>query len=277
MASLYLCDACAPAGIFGEEYTTRPIGSDCELCGKAADRWFVNSDRVRVQWADFIGLRAKREEAKQPLEGMGSSSMTDKPTNERLSILARFIRNQVSLADRPPPGCIQLNNDEAQLCAEALERCTIETTVQPPPMPEPAVLISKIVTRYSLERDSYEVANGDLEESPQGEWVRWSDHEAEVQRLRAALALAVEGFDHGDCSGISDDDQATIRAALSGTSEPREYIRTFSGEELRTIVAEFASLTNDYERSKDYAAVYRKACTMLDGSAHEPRAPSSQE
>lgn len=51
-------------------------------------------------------------------------------TNERLQILARFIRNQVSLADRPPPGCIQLNNDEALLCAEALERAAVE-----PPAP----------------------------------------------------------------------------------------------------------------------------------------------
>jgi len=48
--------------------------------------------------------------------------------NERLQILARFIRNQVSLADRPPPGCIQLNNDEALLCAEALERSLVETS-----------------------------------------------------------------------------------------------------------------------------------------------------
>lgn len=42
--------------------------------------------------------------------------MTDSVT------LARFIRNQVALADRPPPGCIQLNNDEALVCASALEQ-----------------------------------------------------------------------------------------------------------------------------------------------------------
>lgn len=47
--------------------------------------------------------------------------MSSQSTDERLQVLARFIRNQVSLADRPPPGCIQLNNDEALLCAEALE------------------------------------------------------------------------------------------------------------------------------------------------------------
>lgn len=41
---------------------------------------------------------------------------------KRMQILARFIRNQVSLADRPPPGCIQLNNEEATVCAIALER-----------------------------------------------------------------------------------------------------------------------------------------------------------
>lgn len=49
-------------------------------------------------------------------------------TNERLLVLARFIRNQVALADRPPPGCIQLNNDEASLCAEALERSVVAPT-----------------------------------------------------------------------------------------------------------------------------------------------------
>lgn len=57
----------------------------------------------------------------------------DKPdipqaSNERLTVLAGFIRNQVGLADRPPPGCIQLNNAEALLCAEALERSSGETS-----------------------------------------------------------------------------------------------------------------------------------------------------
>jgi hypothetical protein len=49
--------------------------------------------------------------------------------DERLATLARFIRNQVGLADRPPPGCIQLNNEEALLCAQALER-SVETSVR---------------------------------------------------------------------------------------------------------------------------------------------------
>lgn len=53
--------------------------------------------------------------------------MTDLASNERIAVLARFIRNQVGLADRPPPGCIQLNNAEALLCAEALERLSGET------------------------------------------------------------------------------------------------------------------------------------------------------
>jgi hypothetical protein len=52
-------------------------------------------------------------------------------SNERMAVLARFIRNQISLADRPPPGCIQLNNDEAAVCAEALERVTAETAGKP--------------------------------------------------------------------------------------------------------------------------------------------------
>lgn len=54
-------------------------------------------------------------------------------TNDRLQILARFIRNQVALADRPPPGCIQLNNDEALLCAEAIERVIKPAHEREPP------------------------------------------------------------------------------------------------------------------------------------------------
>lgn len=41
---------------------------------------------------------------------------------ERLKILATFIRGQIELAHRPPVGCVQLNNEEAALCAEALEK-----------------------------------------------------------------------------------------------------------------------------------------------------------
>jgi hypothetical protein len=37
-------------------------------------------------------------------------------------VLARFIRTQISLADRPPAGRILLNNTEAATCAEALEK-----------------------------------------------------------------------------------------------------------------------------------------------------------
>lgn len=39
----------------------------------------------------------------------------------RQAQLARFLRNQISLADRPPAGSVQLNNEEAAVCAEALE------------------------------------------------------------------------------------------------------------------------------------------------------------
>lgn len=35
--------------------------------------------------------------------------------------LARYIRSQVALAQVKPAGCVQLNNAEALLCAEALE------------------------------------------------------------------------------------------------------------------------------------------------------------
>jgi hypothetical protein len=53
-------------------------------------------------------------------------------TKDRLMVLARFIRNQIGLADRPPPSCIQLNNDEALLCAEALEAVADEPTARHP-------------------------------------------------------------------------------------------------------------------------------------------------
>jgi hypothetical protein len=51
---------------------------------------------------------------------------TNLTAEKRLATLAQFIRNQVGLAERPPPGCIQLNNEEALLCAQALERA-VET------------------------------------------------------------------------------------------------------------------------------------------------------
>lgn len=49
------------------------------------------------------------------------TSGTSEGSGSRLLTLAAFIRGQVALADRPPPGCVQLNNDEALLAAEALE------------------------------------------------------------------------------------------------------------------------------------------------------------
>jgi hypothetical protein len=52
--------------------------------------------------------------------------VTPLPTEERRLTLARFLRNQIALADRPPVGCVQLNNEEAEVCAQALER------VEPP-------------------------------------------------------------------------------------------------------------------------------------------------
>jgi hypothetical protein len=41
---------------------------------------------------------------------------------DRLTTLARFIRSQVALGNRPPAGRIELNNEEATLCAEVIER-----------------------------------------------------------------------------------------------------------------------------------------------------------
>lgn len=53
--------------------------------------------------------------------------MTDKTSNERLLVLARFLRGQIALADRPPAGHVQINNEEATRCAEALEKVASET------------------------------------------------------------------------------------------------------------------------------------------------------
>lgn len=41
---------------------------------------------------------------------------------DRLATLARFIRSQVVLGKTPPAGRIELNNEEATLCAEVIER-----------------------------------------------------------------------------------------------------------------------------------------------------------
>lgn len=39
---------------------------------------------------------------------------------QRVITLARYLRNQVSLADRPPVGRVELNNEEAIVAADAL-------------------------------------------------------------------------------------------------------------------------------------------------------------
>jgi hypothetical protein len=39
----------------------------------------------------------------------------------RVRRLAAYIRRQISLAERPPVGRIELNNEEAAICADALE------------------------------------------------------------------------------------------------------------------------------------------------------------
>lgn len=44
------------------------------------------------------------------------------PLDDRARILARFLRNQIALKDRPPVGCVQINNEEAEVCAKALEQ-----------------------------------------------------------------------------------------------------------------------------------------------------------
>jgi hypothetical protein len=76
-------------------------------------------ERLRAQVATEY-CRGRDHEAR----ARADASKPIEPTRSRMSVIAQFIRNQVSLADRPPPGCIQLNNDEALLCAEALERVT---------------------------------------------------------------------------------------------------------------------------------------------------------
>jgi len=50
---------------------------------------------------------------------------------ERLSTLAAFIRSQVALGARPPVGRVELNNEEAALCAEVVERFLIIWNAEP--------------------------------------------------------------------------------------------------------------------------------------------------
>lgn len=40
---------------------------------------------------------------------------------QRVITLARYLRNQVALTDRPPVGRVELNNEEATVAAEAME------------------------------------------------------------------------------------------------------------------------------------------------------------
>lgn len=57
---------------------------------------------------------------------------------ERALILARYLRSQIALADRPPVGRVELNNEEAGVCAEALEKLAAESM--------PASLEDKLAT-----------------------------------------------------------------------------------------------------------------------------------
>jgi hypothetical protein len=43
------------------------------------------------------------------------------PSKERMRTLAKFLRSQIALADRPPVGRVELNNEEAYACVLALE------------------------------------------------------------------------------------------------------------------------------------------------------------
>lgn len=40
-----------------------------------------------------------------------------------MEILARFLQSQIALTDRPPVGRVELNNEEAEVCAVALDAC----------------------------------------------------------------------------------------------------------------------------------------------------------
>ena len=111
--------------------------------------------------------------------------------NERLVTLARFLRNQVGLADRPPPGCIQLNNAEALLCAEALERSSGETGRAP--------LVEELVSQCEAYHDALDMMFARMIEkttndaphcfypSKSGQpWAAVQSGRALIQRVRAA-------------------------------------------------------------------------------------------
>jgi hypothetical protein len=46
MSYLYTCEACAPEGLSVEEYSTRPLGSVCLVCGAEARHWYTNAEKV---------------------------------------------------------------------------------------------------------------------------------------------------------------------------------------------------------------------------------------
>lgn len=52
-------------------------------------------------------------------QGLGMTQ----PSKERMRTLAKFLRSQIELADRPPVGRVELNNEEAEICRLALEAC----------------------------------------------------------------------------------------------------------------------------------------------------------
>lgn len=70
-----------------------------------------------------------------------------------LVTLATFLRNQVTLSDRPPVGCVQMNNEEAMTCVQALE--------------------SELKRRDSRAQASQEMR--DLIDFAENQWLDWSE------------------------------------------------------------------------------------------------------
>src|SRR5262249_19674373 len=90
------------------------------------------------------------------------------------------LRNQVWLADRPPPGCVQLNNDEALLCAQALERVA--------PAADNTSNLVRLLRDVEKQLDRYREA---LIEAQDG-----LDEQADPDDVRTRIYLALRGSEY---------------------------------------------------------------------------------
>lgn len=135
-------------------------------------------------------------------------------------VLARFLRSQIALTDRPPVGCVQLNDEEATLCAEALDESAI---IEKPTEVSDAQSSKTALDLAILFHDTYErlAPQFGYETRPETRTFSPSSKNGQLMRavceelLGALRSSLVETFDEHD-AGIIRDLEAMAKDQLAG-------------------------------------------------------------